>query len=290
MKILSISGGETKLSGLVGIARSVVVEKGYKPDIITGNSASALAVVLVAMGLWETLKVASVDLTLDSIFSVKPINKKRKLTFKAILRVVSSKESISVMDNLETTIKKYISEGTFNRYIAGNYPATYVNTTDFKTGARIVYNLKNVSYHKFIKIVKASSSVPMLGEAVHLDNGYHLDGGIRTTILSAWAIDKFKDEVKTHVSIYSRPDDLTNILDEWKPSNVVATAGRTAKIALLTISKKDELVEDLMCDKYQVEQHKLYLPKLSNQAFNVDKKHLLDLYESGIKVGRRIKL
>lgn len=290
MKVLSIAGGETKLSGMVGIARSLIEEKGYKPDVITGNSASSLAVVLIALGMWDTLKVASTDITLDTIFSSKPINKKRKLTVKAICRVLRSKESISVMDNLEIAIRKYISEGTFNRYVFGNYADTYVNTTDFSTGARVIYNLKNVSYEKFVKIIKASSSVPLLGEAVPLDSGYHLDGGTRTTILSAWAVENFKDIIKTHVSIYSRPKDLKNILNKWKPSNAVSTLGRTAKIALLTISKKDEEIEDLKCREYNVIQHKLYLSKLSDHAFEVDKEHLTNLYDEGIKIGRRIIL
>lgn len=290
MKGLSISGGETKLSGLIGIAKSVIEERGFEPDIITGNSASSLAVVLIAMKKWKTLKEASTNLTLDTIFSSKPINKKRKLTIKAIYRAIVGKESISVMGNLELTIKKYIPKKLFEEYVKGDYAICFVNTTDFATGSRVVYNLKELEYDKFVQVIKASSSIPLLGETVKMDGGYHLDGGLRATILSPWLIDNYKNKIHTHVSIYSRPSNLKNILDKWKPSNGVATAGRATKIGLLTISKGDELVEDLLCDKYNIKQHKLFLPKLSDLAFNVNKVHLLTLYNKGIQVGRRLNL
>ena len=75
MKHMGISGGGTKIAGLFGIAESIIYDRGYIPDVISGISAGAILALPLALGKRQEIKDQVLNLEMDDFFSTSPIKK-----------------------------------------------------------------------------------------------------------------------------------------------------------------------------------------------------------------------
>lgn len=294
MKILNLSGGATKAAGEVGAARYIMEDCGYMPDIISGISAGAVLSLPIALAskypyLWPEIKKMSVNLEFDSIFSVSPLNKKGTglAVFPGgLFRILRKKESLGVMGNLKNTLRKLVTCERFLSYCNPEYgyPDVYVGSVDVKTGNISYLNLKDLSYEEALDKIVASSSIPIIAETVKIQSGYHLDGGLRDNIGSVYLLNKFGKQITECVSIYSRPKQLHQILDEnWVPKDIFKVVERTVDILMLEISKSDELIETLMCEQRNIKRNAIFVPKVLEELLEVDTNKLQKLYYEGYK-------
>ncbi|MCI0751031.1 MAG: patatin-like phospholipase family protein, partial [Flammeovirgaceae bacterium] len=229
MKHLGISGGGTKISGLFGAAEVLLKEKGFKPDVISGISAGAILSVPLALGKFEEVKDIVLNLTLDTFFSKKPVRSNGSFHPMAIVRAIFGKPYLGKQGNLEKTIRKVVSEEEFNRYKNDpTLPACIVGAVDFITGHRYYFNLKNVSYKEYPRMVNASSSIPIFTSGIQLPidgkPAYLYDGGVRDHIASHYVLaeSEFKDRFTESVSIFSRPEDYKALSEEFDDKNVIS--------------------------------------------------------------------
>lgn len=287
MKHLGMSGGGTAISGLFGAAESIMLDKNYKPDIISGISAGSILSVPLAMGKFSLLKPIITSFGFDDFFDKKnrPVNKKGNFTFKSIWNVLTGKPYLGKQTGLPTALSKIITSDDFKIYQEGDYAECWVGAINFVDGSRFYVNLKDksVSYESYLKYVSASSNVPIFTEPIYVDGKILYDGGVRDHISTPWVLENVYGITET-VSIYTRPNNYKLADVNWKPKNVLDVAKRYISIVNMEISKTDELMEDDLCQDKNIIQHKIFLPKITHDLYDISPERLELLYNTAKKI------
>lgn len=280
MKHLGISGGGTKISGLFGAAEILMVNKKYKPQIISGISAGAILSVPLALRKFRMIKEMVLNFDLDTIFSQKPVNNKGNLSWRALVNFIKGKPYLGKQKNLINEIKKIITDKDFEQYLSGDYPDCIIGTVDFETGSRKYFNLKELDYNTYLKAVNASASLPVFTEGTKFKGQYLFDGGVRDHIATGWILDNFPD-IKETISIYSRPEDFRAVKNDFYPKNVIKILERHIEITNVEISKNDEKIEDHLCKENGIKQTKIFLPRIMESVYDINKERVRKMYEEG---------
>jgi predicted patatin/cPLA2 family phospholipase len=284
MKLLSISGGATKISGLAGASDTLINELNYKPDLIVGTSAGAILALPLAMNYWESIRRETTEFTIDDIFSKAPMNEKGKITLSGKFRLLFGKLSLGVQDNLVNTISRIITEDDYQLYLSSDiFPNVYIGTVDYKSGKRHYTNMKECSYDEYLQYVLASTSIPYAAEPVYMDGKILFDGGARDHIGSHWMMENIKS-ITENVSIYSRPQDFKSILDKnWNPDNILDVFERDQAIRVLETSKKDEKLERLIASDLNIKHTAIFLPSIMKSLYDTNPARIAKLYHEGEK-------
>ena len=171
MRHLGISGGGTKIAGLFGVAESIIYDRGYIPDIISGISAGAILALPLALGKREEIKKQVLNISMDDFFEVSPIKNNGKIKIgNAIKKIICGRHYLGDQKNLEITLAKTVSRAEFEAYkLDKNKAICIVGSVDFYTGKRFYINLKTVSYEHFLKFVNASASIPIFTPGITMD-------------------------------------------------------------------------------------------------------------------------
>jgi len=297
MKHLGISGGGTKIAGLFGAAETIIYEKGYQPEIISGISSGAILSLPLALGKREEIKKLVLNLELDTFFSRVPIKKTGGLKIvNAIRTLVQKKRSFGEQKNLEKQLALVVPRNEFEAYKLDNAKAhCIVGCVDFCTGKRFYINLKDVSYEHFLGFVNASASIPVFTPGIRMGvikdfegevttgNLLLYDGGVRDhspsqKILSSEHPDF---QVSETVTLFSRPENLNEILDPtFTPKNVLEILERHIEITNAEISKNDFTQEQQLINEKGIINHgTIYIPRVLKNTYDVDHNRLQKLYE-----------
>ena len=294
MKHLGISGGGTKIAGLFGVAETLMIEKNFKPDVISGISAGAILALPLALGKLNDVRKLVLEFKLTDFFSDPPVKENGKFTMGALWRVVTGKPYLGKQENLEKKLKAIISEEEFEAYQKDNSkPTCIVGTVDFITGSRYFFNLKKVTYQEFPKVVNASSSLPIFTKGIPLtvDNckTYLFDGGVRDHIATMYILEEseFKGQIKESVSVFSRPEDFKVLPDDFDDKNVISILSRYVDITNVEISKNDELQINNFCLAKNIKNTMLFLPRVMQSVYDTNPERLKKIYNEGIKEGRK---
>jgi predicted patatin/cPLA2 family phospholipase len=294
MKHLGISGGGTKIAGLFGAAEVLLKEKNFKPDIISGISAGAILSVPLAMRKFDIVKEIVLNLSLNTFFSESPVTSDGSIRLQALWKAISGKPYLGRQGNLEKTIRKVISRQEFEAYrLDDTMPICLIGAVDFITGKRYFFNLKEVSYEDFPRMVNASSSIPVFTNGIQLTvNGkktYLYDGGVRDHIASHYVLAEsiWKDRFTESISIFSRPADCKALPGKFDDRNLVTVLSRYVDIANVEISKNDELLLNDYCNLNNVKNTILYLPQVMTSTFDINHKRLRELYDKGAEEARK---
>lgn len=283
MKLLSLSGGATKLTGIISCARGVI-DSGFIPTHIIGVSAGALSVLPVAMGIFDKVIKLANNIKMKDMFSSLPVNEKGNITFSAVCRLIIGKKSLGVQKT-DKLLKSIITEELFNQYINGNYPECYILAVNFSSATRKVFRVRDLTYDQYIKAVSASSHIPMVSEPVEIDGEMYFDGGIRDHNPGYFGLTELGIKFDELVSIYSRPILEESYNEEWKKS-FFEIFTRTIDIMNIEISKTDELLEVEYCDKHNVKLKQYFLPKVLTSLFDVNKDRLKELANKSYDLGK----
>lgn len=281
MKVLSISGGATKISGLYGKVETLVREFGYKPDIITGVSSGAILSVPVALGMWDKLKPIVLDFTTDDIFDIPPF-KGESFSFKGLLRVLLGKPSFGRQLKLRETLKNVVTEKDFVRFKMGvalkEIPEVFIGVTNFNTGQFIPIRVSTLSYKEYLDYTLASASIPLAVEAVKINGNYYYDGGVLHHTCASRIIDYYKERITHCITVYSRPE----VPDKSYPNFNQIDASQVFKaltdLQTIQISLSDQHVEKLLCEKYNIRLKQAFCPKVLTSLYDTDPKRLRELY------------
>lgn len=281
MKLLDGSGGSTKGIGILSAWTTLYNDYKYYPDIISGISVSAIFAVAFALGKFKEMESLFLNLTLKDIFSKSPVNEKGNITICALWRAFRGKalgEQRAVIKHLSDIV----SQAEFEAYKrSAMYPDVVIMSVDLRNARRIFVNVKSLSYKDFLEHTLASGSIPGYTMPVTLD-GVQYDGGVRDHSIAAYMMEKYP--IKTAVSVFSRPKDLS-ALAPWEPKNLsVDVLMRTIDILNYEISKGDEHEQQVIAERNSIELHQLFLPKVLQSLYDLDHARLRELHQAGKKM------
>jgi len=287
MKVLNLSGGATKISGLLAKAEYIINVVGYKPDVITGVSSGAILALPIALGKWDELKETIFNLTLDKIFDKKPVNGNGKLTLNAILRVILGKPSFGTQKNIYKLLIDNISEEEFNTWKKNKTkPNVFIGVTNYNSGSFELINLRDVSYLTALDYIVASASIPLSVEAVEIKGKFYYDGGVLHHSCSVPMIEHFTYTIKQSITIYSRPKDQDMYHYNFNMIDIAQVLTRTQELIVHQISKKGEKYEILLAEKYGITFKQVFCPSVMKNIYDTNKNRIIELYRKSFESER----
>ncbi len=153
MKLLSFSGGSTKICALAAHGTRILTKENYKPDVIVGISSGSLIMLPLILGKHEMLKEITTTLKLSDIFSKLPVNEKGKVPFSSYVRSVIT-GSLGEMENLRYLIKYFVSEKEFKNFCKNpESPLLYAGVTNMNTGEFKLIKLNDLTYEAFVTVL-----------------------------------------------------------------------------------------------------------------------------------------
>jgi len=288
MKLISGCGASTRGAG-VGTAL-VESAKRFNFDAFIGVSYSAVVGVPLALGMYEDIERESVSLNHNTFFKVPPMNKKGGLSFKAVMRLLGSisapkkYHSFGVQD-VKPILKKFVSKSLFEKYKKGYYPDVYICAVCVETQQPVVWNVKELDYETYLKVVSASSRIPVWTQYEKIGCYHYYDGGVTDTNASVLLLDKLP--IKEVVSIYPRP---ANFEGKKVPNvdGIVGAINWTIDTMLKNVSYNDSLVERLECEKRNISLRQIFLPYVLDNLYDVDPARLKQLQDLAKKETDRV--
>lgn len=288
--LINISGGAIKFIALIS-AFIHLLRKGEKPNVLTGVSSGAIICFLYVCGrLTEGLAMARKSHNINVIFSKRnnPVNKKGGLSIWAIWRILSGKNYLGEMDNLEKNIREICSVLDFLKYKENPHaPHCYILAIESKTGMHVIRNLKDCTYEEAIDLVIGSSSIaPTIKErefrGVMLNDGGHRGHSAGAYLLRR-NIDGMRTNLKQCITIFSRPapkDYEALALD--KSNNFF---NRLINFTIGTFVKEtslnDAFMEDWICEENDIQYKPVYIDKFTEDTYHITPEEI----EEGERLG-----
>lgn len=283
MKLISFSGGATKIPGLLGVAEAFV-STGVKPDILAGVSSGAITAAIYGMGLTKQSRDLIMNMTLDTIFDIKPVNKKGKFTLCALWRLINGKSSLGRMGSLEKLMRQVITQDLYEAYQdTPSTPPVLVMAVNFSDGSRKLWNLKEEPYELGIKAIMASCSIPVMAEPVEIEGKFYFDGGLRDHNPIIKILEDFSGITKA-IGVYSRPEDH-KILPSTFKRKIFPILTRSVDILNLEVSKSDELMSLLLSEREKIEMENIFLPAVMHHLYDTDPVRIKKLNQEGYLAG-----
>lgn len=293
LKVLNISGGGTKIVGLIGFCVELLRSQKYKPNVISGISAGCLISLPLALGKYKELYNLCDEISTKTMFSVVPLKPNGKPTIRGLIRVLLGKNSLGKMDNLKSKIVSLVTEDEFYEYkLNKSLPNVVISSVNLTTGSRNIMWLKDesVTYDDYVNNTLASASIPIITEPICVGHSkVSVDGGMRNSILSAYLLKTYGYKIMSSLSVYSSPKDKRKILNKfWKPNGTFSILNRTIEILINEISIRDRFEEEELLKKNHISGVIVNLPPITKSTFDVNKSRLRDLFVAGKQLARRI--
>jgi predicted patatin/cPLA2 family phospholipase len=284
MSILISGSGGGPRGAFIGTA-AVEVAKQTKFNYFVGVSYSSIIGVPLCLGMYDEIINETLDLKHNTFFKVSPMNKKGGFSFMAVLRLIASIfapkkiNSFGVQD-VKPILKRFVTKELFSIYQNGDFPACYIAAVNAETQKPTIWNVKNknISYEKYLKIVSASSRIPIWTQPEEIDGVLYYDGGVTDINAGSLVIDMNKD-VKTVFSIYARPKGFRGKLAP-KIRGIIGAIFWTIDTMLKDVSKNDEIIERNLCKDRKIKLFQIFPPKyVLTNLYDVDRGRLLQLAE-----------
>lgn len=281
LDFMFISGGATRFIGL-GSAAITVLEMGYNPQVYGGISAGSILLLPLIMGLHEEIIEIGRQIKPSIIFESAPINDEGKITFKAVIRIIFQKYSLG-LQNIKPIVSQVITEDIFKQYQEGDYPDAYVLAVNGNTLRRKLWNLKDstIDYEKFLKILSASSRIPIMTQAEWIDGQPYFDGGLRNHTPSTKILQRY-DKIRKVISIYAREKNINRPSQKWQ-KNIIQMIFRTIECMSLEISKRDEEMEKMMSIIKGFHLKQFHLDNILDSMYDTTPENLESLRLNGIE-------
>jgi NTE family protein len=243
-----LSGGGARGFAHLGVLKALD-EKGIRPDIISGVSAGSIVGSFIAAG--KNAEEVMEIMNESDIFDYA--------------RVTIPRHGLMSLKNLKKNLQKHLGIRKFSDL---KIPL-FVAASNLYTGG-IKY------FHKgdLIRIVQASSSIPVLFSPLKIDGDLYVDGGL----LDNLPVEPLRDKCDTIIAINLMPVEEINNLD-----NLIEVALRTFQLSINRDYKKvenevDVFIEPEGLEKYQILNTK-YAEEIFELGYNYCKKNIdpLDL-------------
>ncbi len=291
LKILSFTGGSVQGVGLSAIGISIL-KSGYVPDVIIGESVSAIFAIPLAMRKFDVIKEAMFNFNQKTIFGkFPPLNKKGKfLSLKGVFRFLSGKNSLGKQDALVPFIKQYLTKEMFIEYYNGDFADVIIATANYNTSSLQYWNLKEIDdYNVVIKLILASCNIAVLINPIEINGDYHYDGGMISAQSGTRYLKENKKNISEWRSVWNRPELLQFMIEtqnhKWKPKNILEVGKRTVELLYNTTSIDSETDEMYICVKENIQYKTYHLDTETKGLYDTNKDNLLADWENGKKIG-----
>lgn len=273
MDALFISGGATRFAGLVSAAIECY-KHGYLPKIIAGTSSGALMSLPLALGKFDTILQASINVERDDFFDISPTTNKGKISWCGVFRALFGYYSFGVQ-NIPDLLRKYVSKEEFESYQKDDsMPDIFIMAVNANTANPKFWNLKDdtIDYEKYLLIVAASCAIPIMTQAIWIDDQPYFDGGMRNHIPSAAILSKYN--IGRSISIYARPQKFVEFDDKWG-DGIIKMIWRTIRIMSIAISKADERNEKAICLLKNIKNCQIFIPNILDSLYDTNDLNIL---------------
>lgn len=232
---LVISGGGAKGAFAVGVLKyifSIYRNMGWFA-IIGGTSTGALISPMAAlMAAPDPMGSQALETLLEIYTSVDTSDILKK---KNIIELIELPDCLYASDPLNKLLHHHFRQEWFEWLQKRKAPKCYVVYTNYKTGQKVTASPKDrgMTRERFIQVMLASASVPVIMEAILMDSNVCYDGGVRDLLPFGKAIDL---GAETILPIFLDPEKFPESQDEFK---------RMDKVLLRTLDiMKDETLRN----------------------------------------------
>jgi NTE family protein len=231
---LVLSGGGARGFAHIGVIQALN-ESGIFPDVISGTSAGSIVGVLYADGYSpkEILKLT---------------NSNSRLHF---IRPVVSKDGLLQISGVVRILKESLRAKTFEEL---KIPL-FVTATDLNNG-RVDY----FSSGELLKVIIASSSIPVLFKPVVIDNKYYVDGGV---------LDNLPIKPIEHKCHYTIGSFVNPTGYEENVTNLISIAERTFLLSMSKEVSEKSKKFDLFIAPIELRNFKILDSEKSKELFQV---------------------
>ena len=276
-KILGISGGSTAGSGLIS-ATNRILETDFNPNIICGVSYGSLVGLPIILGKGKLVEEKTVNIKPKEFFRVIPMDKKGNLTIMGFIRLILSfifpvkYRSFGIQD-VTSLIREFISEDEFYQYKKSELADFYVLAVDVESMSPILFDIKNdesINYEKYIKILSASSRVPVWTQPQDIDGKFFYDGGvtdinptsevIQMLILKGEKIDKVW-------SVYPFTKEYKHFGNLKNPKGILGSLFWTLECYNKYCGINNMNMEEILSYVHQFEYNRIEIPRYLNSLY-----------------------
>jgi predicted patatin/cPLA2 family phospholipase len=299
--VFSNSGGATRFISLMEGNRSLIQDYNIIPTDICGVSSGAIVSFISAIAikkpiLFEQSINIGLNLKISDMFDLSPINAKGNLRILSIFWRILNGENSFGLQNIKNFFETTITETDFidfqNDIQSPNVWVMSVRPRDMKRG---FWNLKdkNINYKKAIKIISASTHIPVYSQPIQIDDldatDLWVDGGIRNHNPSPKFIDLFGNEIKELYTFYTRRDSVTTKNDLDWDKNMLTVLIRIMNGMVNEISKRDSQYEKLKSCELGFDLKQFFYPgDILESMYDVNKDNLKSLYLEAIEITKNI--
>lgn len=273
MKVLSFSGGATKIGALAAHGKNIL--KSYDPDVMVGVSAGSLILLPMILNKHDEIKDLVTSLEFSDFFSKSPVNKKGKVTLPAYWRGIT-KGAFGVMD-LKPVLSKLVSESEFNSFKHGKIKA-YAGVFNMTKNNFELILLNSLSYEDFFLYVTASSTIPVYCNPVKIGDFFYYDGGLKYHNAASYFISK--NDVTELISVYSRPKHESEIDWGYDGKYLGRNLSKTIDSMINSISLLNENRESEICELKKIKLTHKFSPNIMKGVYDIDHGRLSKLYQS----------
>lgn len=278
--LLNVSGGAIKFIALI-VAFMTLIGLNIPVVALSGVSSGAIIVFLFCCGrLKEGLSMARKSHDIKTIFSKRnqPTGKIGGFSFSAILKIISGKNYIGIMDQLEKNIREIVSSEDFQKYLDNpESPDCYILGVEKDTGAHLIINLKDVSYNEAIDIVIGSSSIAPTIKFRKFRGELIADGGHRGHSAGAYLLNTDHEDIKSRISkcitIYSRPEPEIYSAETLGQMNnfFLRMVNFVIGLFIKETSLNDEYMEQQECSGSGIEYCPVYIDRFTKSTYHIEK-------------------
>jgi NTE family protein len=240
-----LSGGAARCFTHLGVLKALE-EFGMKPDIISGVSAGAIAGALYADGF-----------TPEEILEIYT----RKSIFE-FMQMTVPKTGIFKPTGLRETLIKNLRATTFDQ-LKVPLVVTATNLIDGKS--------EYFREGDLIEAILASSCIPVLFEAVIINNIPYIDGGIMNNL----PVEPIADVCKKLIGVYINP---TGHIDQLK--GMVHIAERAFHLAIASEMRPKQSMFDILIEPSEISNYSLFDLKKAPELFDVGYKKTIEIIKS----------
>jgi len=184
---IALSGGGVRGFAHLGVLKALE-EKGIKPDIISGTSAGAIVGSFIAAGK-----------TPEEVLEIMKNN-----SFYDYANVTVPKKGLLNLDNLNENLEKNLGTRNFSDLKLPFYAA-----------AANIFSaeVKYFNQGDLIKIIQASSSIPVLFSPIEIDGELYVDGGLLDNLPITPIRDKCDILIAVNVMPINKIDEVESLID-----------------------------------------------------------------------------
>ena len=268
--ILVIGGGGAKGSYAVGLLTKM--NRTY--DIYIGTSTGALIAPLVALGKYDELKEAYLNLNNDSIYKVSPFNRKGKLSkYNLLKRIMKGKNSLGESDKLKDLIRNYYTYQD-HLIIQRSDIDVIITNTNMTTNKTEYFSANDYSYNEYVELIWTSTLAYPFTQL----NGIYADGGYScpVPVVQACKLSTKGDNIDIIVL------DVEDNIEEFKPKSIMDSIPNIIDNLLRSLFIKDRGYAIHLSDEFDLNLNWYYTPYiLTEDSMNFNKEEMIKWFNLG---------